>query len=380
MSTPQSAPDSPATRTRVAIVFGGVSSEHSVSCLTAASAASAIDTDRFDVVGIGIAPSGAWSRYSLDEMRAITVVEGQLPVLDAARRPAALLRRGAEVVLADIDGDALGDEVVIDVAMPLLHGPFGEDGTLQGLFEMLGLRYTGAGVMASAVGMDKQVMKLVLVGSGLPVGPFCSITPEQWHRDPAACQETIAGLGFPVYVKPARGGSSVGITKVDSPELVVAAVEAAQKWDPKVVVEKGFENAREIECAVLGGRDGGLPRTSRTGEIRMHTASGFYDFEAKYLPEEQVTLDVPARLDADLEDQVRDVAARTFTACGTEGLARVDVFVTAEGRVVVNEINTMPGFTALSMFPMLWRESGLSYPDVIADLVEQALQRPVGLR
>lgn len=373
-------------RVHVAIVFGGVSSEHSISCLTAASAASAIDTDTFDVVGIGISPAGIWSRYTLDEMRALRVVDGHLPVLADDRAPAVLMREGDAVVLADVmdapeaDTRQLVHARRVDVAMPLLHGPFGEDGTIQGLFEMLGLRYTGAGVMASAVGMDKHMMKMAFLGADLPVGPFCTITPQQWDADPKACRERIAALGFPVYVKPARGGSSVGITRVDDLTHLDAAIAEAQRWDPKVVVEKGFENAREIECAVLGGRHGGAPRTSHTGEIRMHNASGFYDFEAKYLPEEQVSLDVPAQVDAELEQRIRDVAAQAFLACSTEGLARVDVFVTADGEVVVNEINTMPGFTALSMFPMLWKHSGLAYPALIDDLVRQALERPLGLR
>ena len=375
--------DQPADgRTRVVLVFGGISSEHSISCLTAASVASAIDTGRYDVTGLGITPSGRWTRYSLDEIRAFTVVDGVLPVLGEDRHEALLLRTVDGVVIADVDADGtrLTDRRPVEVAMPLLHGPFGEDGTVQGSFEMLGLRYTGAGVTASAVGMDKQMMKLILAGSGLPIGAFTTILPGQWADDPAACRDAVAALGLPVYVKPARGGSSVGISRLDSLDALGAAVREAERWDPKVIVERGFVGAREMECGVLGDLDGSGPRASRVGEVRMHTASGFYDFDAKYLPEEQVTLDVPASVGPDLEERIRDAARRTFSAVSAEGLGRVDVFVTADGEVVVNEINTMPGFTRFSMFPMLWQASGMTYPELIDDLIRQALRRPVGLR
>ncbi len=375
--------DQPADgRTRVVLVFGGISSEHSISCLTAASVASAIDTGRYDVTGLGITPSGRWTRYSLDEIRAFSVVDGVLPVLAEDRHEAVLLRTADGVVIAgvDADGSRLVDRRPVEVAMPLLHGPFGEDGTVQGSFEMLGLRYTGAGVTASAVGMDKHMMKLILAGSGLPVGPFTTIQPGQWLDDPEGCRAAVAALGLPVYVKPARGGSSVGISRVDSLDALGEAVHEAERWDPKVIVEHGFVGAREIECGVLGDLDGAGARASRVGEIRMHTSSGFYDFDAKYLPEEQVSLDVPAAVAPDLEERIREVARGTFTAVSAEGLGRVDVFVTADGDVVVNEINTMPGFTRFSMFPMLWQASGMTYPQLIDDLIRQALRRPVGLR
>jgi len=378
-------------RVRVALVFGGVSSEHGVSCLTAAGVFSALDPERYEVVGVGITRTGRWVLVDDETLRGLAVVDGRLPELSEHAPDAMLLTHGPgsrlavrdEVSYGGVDKhSALSWLGPVDVALSLLHGPFGEDGTIQGLFEMMGTRYVGAGVLASAVGMDKHFMKLVLSASGLPVGPFTTITPADWARDRSACLEAVSALRYPVFVKPARGGSSLGITKVDADTdgALVAAIEEAQRFDPKVVVEEGFVGARELECGVLSDLDGGTPQASAVAEIRVHSESGFYDFEAKYLPEEQVDLDVPALVDPAVADQVRDLAVRTFEAVGCEGLARVDVFVTREGRVVVNEINTMPGFTAHSMFPRMWAASGLDYPALVDRLIALALARPVGLR
>ena len=372
-------------RTRVAVVFGGTSSEHGVSCLTAAGVLGALDPERYTVLGIGITRSGRWVLVDDVTLAGLQVTDGRLPELGEDAADAVLLREGAGTGLArrtqdGPDRSALAEVGRIDVAFALLHGPFGEDGTIQGLFEMMGTRYVGAGVLASAVGMDKQVMKLVLAASGLPVGPFVPILPARWAADRAACLEAVAALGMPVFVKPARGGSSLGISRVDRPEDLVAAVEEAQRFDPKVIVEEGFVGARELECGVLADLDGGPPTASQVAEIRVRSASGFYDFEAKYLPEEQVALDVPADIPGELADRVRAVALATFEAIGCEGLARVDVFVTHEGHVVVNEINTMPGFTPHSMFPRMWAASGVEYPALVDRLVQLALRRPLGLR
>ena len=378
-----------ARRTRVALVFGGVSSEHGVSCLTAAGVFGALDPERYEVLGVGITRTGRWVLVDDDTLRGLEVADGRLPELSEQAPDAMLLTHGPGSRLAVRDDvsyggvdrhSALSWLGPVDVALSLLHGPFGEDGTIQGLFEMMGTRYVGAGVLASAVGMDKHFMKLVLAASGLPVGPFVTITPAEWARDRAACLEAVASLRYPVFVKPARGGSSLGISKVDDGSGLVAAIEEAQRFDPKVVVEEGFVDARELECGVLSDPDGGRPQASAVAEIRVHSASGFYDFEAKYLPEEQVDLDVPALVDPAVADEVRALAVRTFEAVGCEGLARVDVFVTREGRVVVNEINTMPGFTPHSMFPRMWAASGLDYPALVDRLIELALARPVGLR
>ncbi|MFT4166509.1 MAG: D-alanine--D-alanine ligase family protein [Microlunatus sp.] len=398
-----------AARPRVAVVFGGTSSEHAISCLTAGSVLNAIDRDRYEVVAIGITPSGRWVVVPDELAERMRVVDGRLPELSEDLLDAIWLRTSAGSDLAitadafdiaglegtDSDangtlltaddapsagGSALARLGAIDVAFALLHGPFGEDGTIQGMFEMMGTRYVGAGVLASAVGMDKTYMKVVLAAAGLPVGPFVTILPREWSRDRSACLEAVAALHRPLYVKPARGGSSLGITRVADGDDLVAAIEHAQQFDPKVIVEEGFVGARELECGVLGGLDGADPEASQVAEIRVHTASGFYDFDAKYLPEEQVDLDVPADVDADIAAEVRRLAVRTFEAVGCEGLARVDVFVTHDRRVYVNEINTMPGFTALSMFPRMWAASGLTYAELVDRLLQLALERPVGLR
>ena len=368
------------SRHRVAVVFGGTSSEHGVSCLTAAGVLSALDRERFDVVGIGITRTGRWILVDPETISRLAVTDGSLPELSENAAEALLMRVSSGSELAVREQSALSQLGPVDVALALLHGPFGEDGTIQGLFEMMGTRYVGAGVLASAVGMDKHYMKLVLAASGLPVGPFVPIVPAEWQRDKASCLEAVATLHYPLFVKPARGGSSLGISRVDDPARLEQAIENAQAYDPKIIIEQGFVGARELECGVLGDLDGGSPKASVVAEIRVHSESGFYDFEAKYLPEEQVDLDVPAEIRPELADQVRQLAVKTFQAIGCEGLARVDVFVTSDGQVIVNEINTMPGFTQHSMFPRMWAASGVAYPELVERLITMALRRPVGLR
>jgi D-alanine-D-alanine ligase len=368
------------SRHRVAVVFGGTSSEHGVSCLTAAGVLSALDRDRFDVVGIGITRTGRWIVVDPATISRLGVTDGRLPELSESAAEALLMRVSSGSELAVREQSALSHLGPVDVALALLHGPYGEDGTIQGLFEMMGTRYVGAGVLASAVGMDKHYMKLVLAASGLPIGPFVPVTAAEWRRDKTACLEAIATLQYPLFVKPARGGSSLGISKVEDVGGLEHAVEVAHGYDPKIVVEQGFVGARELECGVLDDLDGGSPVASVVAEVRVHNGSGFYDFEAKYLPEEQVDLDVPADVLPELVDQVQQLAIKTFEAIGCEGLARVDVFVTHEGQVVINEINTMPGFTRYSMFPRMWAASGVPYPELVERLITLALRRPVGLR
>jgi D-alanine-D-alanine ligase len=378
-------PDSPIPSTdrtgrpRVAIVFGGRSSEHAVSCATAAGVMRAIDRDAYDIVPIGIAKDGRWVLVA-DEPEKLELTTGQVPEVDGSAAgvmvPLSTADRSLTVLEPGRAPQQLGE---VDVVLPLLHGPFGEDGTLQGMLELADVRYVGSGVLASAVGMDKHYMKVVLAGHGLPVGPYAVITDRAWQHDPASALDAVASLGFPVFVKPARAGSSMGISKVSGPEGLEAAIEAARRHDPKVIVEAAIVG-REIECAVLQGRDGADPRTSEVAEIELVQGHEFYDFEAKYLAEADVQLSCPADLPAEVADEVRRLAAAAFEAIGCEGLARVDCFWTTGGDVVINEINTMPGFTPTSMYPRMWDASGVDYPALIDELLQLALARRTGLR
>ena len=367
-------------RTRVAVVFGGRSSEHAISCVTAGSVLRALDRDRYDVIPIGIAPDGRWVLEADDPERHAIKGPDQLPSVDADRAPVTLTRTGSGAGLVVSEPSSppqeLGD---VDVVFPLLHGPWGEDGTIQGMLEMAGVRYVGAGVLASAVGMDKAYLKLVLAAAGLPVLPSLTVTVREWVADPAAMRQRVADLGYPVFVKPARGGSSIGIAKAHDADELDAAIEGALRHDPKVLVEVSAEGAREVECGVLETLDGGV-ETTVPAEIRVTGDHEFYDFEAKYLPEEATELDVPAQVSEEVADELRALAARAFRAVGCEGLARVDFFLMPDGSLIVNELNTMPGFTPLSMFPRMWAATGLDYPALVDRLVALAMQRGTGLR
>lgn len=370
----------PGARTRVLLLFGGRSGEHAVSCATAAGIMRAIDRTRYDVTPVGITPQGQWVQVSQDPAH-WEIRDGQLPQVEAAATDVLIPFTAGDDTLRLLEPGKLPAALDhIDVVFPVLHGPFGEDGTLQGLLEMADLRYVGAGVLASAVGMDKHFMKLVLAGQGLPIAPYTVIRPGEWEQNPDSWTESIAHLGLPVFVKPARAGSSLGITRVDNLADLPAAVAYAQEHDPKVIIEAGIEG-REIECAVLGGRPGQLARASLPGEIVVENDKyDFYDFEAKYLDAASAELICPADLPQHLIEEVQDIAVRTFDGIGCEGLGRVDVFITPSGTVIVNEINTMPGFTPISMYPRMWAKSGLAYPDLITELIELARARPTGLR
>jgi D-alanine-D-alanine ligase len=365
-------------RPRVAVVFGGRSSEHAVSCMTAAGVLRAIDRDRYDVVPVGIATDGRWV-LAADDPLALEAHGSALPQVDGSGPgvlvPTATTDRTFSVLRPGEVPATLGD---VDVVLPLLHGPFGEDGTLQGLLELGDVPYVGSGVLASAASMDKHYMKVLLAGHGLPVGPYAVITPRQWATDPATALATLEPLGYPLFVKPARAGSSMGITKVADQAGLRAAIEEARRHDPKVVVEAAVVG-RELECGVLQDLDG-TPRASEVGEIQVLSGHEFYDFSAKYMDEEHVRLSCPADITADVRARVQDVAVAAFDVMGCEGLARVDVFLTEDGDVVVNEINTMPGFTPHSMYPRMWAASGVDYPALVDRLLQLALTRPTGLR
>jgi D-alanine-D-alanine ligase len=365
----------------VAVLFGGRSSEHAISCVTAGSVLEAIDRDTYDVIPIGIAKDGRWVLESGDPKRLAIAGPDRLPEVDASLPVLSIAQDGgAGSMVVHEPGNvphALGH---VDVVFPVLHGPFGEDGTIQGLLEIADVRYVGSGVLASSVGMDKHYMKVVFAAAGLPLLPYAVITDRRWTSDPDGCRAEVDALGYPVFVKPCRGGSSIGITKVASRSELDAAVEEARRWDPKVVVEASAgDGAREIECGVLESLDGPAD-TSVVAEITVEGDHDFYDFAAKYLPEESTRLDVPADLDTAVADDVRRLSAAAFEALSCEGLARVDFFLLTDGRVVLNEINTMPGFTPTSMFPRMWAETGVAYPALVDRLLQLALRRRTGLR
>jgi D-alanine-D-alanine ligase len=365
---------------RIAVVFGGRSSEHAISCVTAANVLQVIDRDKYDVVPVGISTSGHWVLESGDPER-LSITDGKLPEVDVTAMPV-LFGANRELVISEPDQvpSTLGE---VDVVFPLLHGPWGEDGTIQGLLEMSDIRYVGSGVLASAVGMDKHYMKVVFQAAGLEVTPYVVIRDRDWRQDPAACRAAVDALGYPVFVKPCRGGSSLGISKVNSLDELDDAIVEARAHDPKVIVEAAAKNPREIEVGVLGALDGGRPEVSVCGEVAVSGGGhDFYDFETKYLPEgeEYLALSVPADLPAEVASEIRAKALTAFDAIEAEGLARVDFFLEADGRVVINEINTMPGFTPTSMFPRLWAASGKDYAALVQHLITLATTRPTGLR
>jgi D-alanine-D-alanine ligase len=375
-----SEPLSDSRKPRVAIVFGGRSSEHAISCVTAGSVLDAIDRTTYDVVPIGIAPDGRWVLESGETDRLRIKGPGELPSVDGDRATIALLREvgGTDLVVHEPARPprTLGE---VDVVFPLLHGPWGEDGTIQGMFEMAGVRYVGAGVLASAVAMDKAYAKVVLRAAGLPVMPAMTVTAREWYRDPDRVRHRVVDLGFPLFVKPSRAGSSMGITKVHDLSELDAAIEEAHRHDPKALVEQAAVGAREIECGVLESLDG-TPETSVPAEIIVGAEHEFYDFAAKYLPEEHTELAVPADIPEDRAAELREMAARAFEAIGCEGLARVDFFWMPDGSLVLNEVNTMPGFTPTSMYPRMWAATGVDYPALVDRLIQLALQRSTGLR
>ncbi|MFD8643314.1 D-alanine--D-alanine ligase family protein [Streptomyces zaomyceticus] len=368
---------------RVAVVFGGRSSEHAISVVTAGAVLSAIDRDKYDVLPIGITTDGRWA-LTADAPERMAIADRALPnVADLAESGEggvvlSVDPANREVVLTEPGAvpKALGE---VDVVFPMLHGPYGEDGTLQGLLELSGVPYVGAGVLASAVGQDKEYMKRVFVSFGLPVGPYEVIRPREWEQNPAAARKKIvefaADHGWPLFVKPARGGSSMGITKVDDLSGLDEAIEEARRHDPKILVES-LLRGREIECGVLEFEDG--PRASVPAEIPPVTDHDFYDFEAKYI--DSASGIVPAPIGDEATAEIQRLAVAAYEAVSCEGLVRADFFLTEEGEFVINEINTMPGFTPISMYPRMWQASGVGYSELVDRLIQAALTRSTGLR
>jgi D-alanine-D-alanine ligase len=351
---------------RIAVLFGGRSAEHEISCITARYVVDALDPERNEVILIGITKQGRWHRLS--DPPALPAETGVLPVVtDAAANPVVLAGATGSRELVSSDGS----RERIDVVFPLVHGPMGEDGTVQGLLELAGTPYVGAGVLGSAVGMDKAFQKVLFAAAGLLVGPYEVIREPEWREDPEGVTARVSALGYPVFAKPSTLGSSVGISKAHGPEELEGAMDTAFAFARKVVVEKGFEGVREIECAVLGNDD---PVASTCGEItpRGHE---FYDYAAKYLDAEGADLTIPAHLSPEMLASIQRMAVTAFQAVECWGMARVDFFLTSEGQVHINEINTIPGFTSISMYPKLWEASGLAYADLIDRLLDLAQER-----
>ena len=369
-----------ARKLRVGILFGGRSGEHEVSLLSAASILKAIDRKKFDVVPIGITKEGRW----LAAADATGLLEGdqsavarRLRAGDPEATPGAkLLHEGIPTLLAPVPGPQGPEGKAIDVVFPVLHGTFGEDGTIQGLFELAGIAYVGSGVLGSSAGMDKDVMKSLFAHAGLPIVKHVTLLRSEWEASPRRAIAKIEGaLKYPLFVKPANLGSSVGISKVHDRKELGPALDEAAKYDRKLVIEQGVggskSRARELEVGVLGNDD---PKASVIGEIIP--GKEFYDYEAKYLSEGSVPV-IPAKLNRSEGNKIREMAVAAFRACDLSGLARVDFLMEPDGkrRIYLNEVNTLPGFTQISMYPKLWEATGIPYSDLITRLIELALER-----
>ncbi|MGH3797242.1 MAG: D-alanine--D-alanine ligase family protein [Pseudonocardiaceae bacterium] len=363
-------------RLRVAVVFGGRSSEHAISCVSAGSVLTYLDRERFEVFPVGITREGAWV-LGTGKPAELAIRDRRLPAVDGDAAALVLPGDPTRRELVCMAGDQVGEVLCgVDVVFPVLHGAFGEDGTIQGLLELADVPYVGPGVLASAAGMDKEFTRKLLRAEGLPVTEAVVL-----RRDDVATltPQQCTWLGLPVFVKPARAGSSVGITKVADWAELPAAIAAARSADPKVLIEAAVPG-REIECGVLEFPDGRV-EASLPAEIRVvaEGSAGWYDFDAKYL-DDACEFDIPAKLDDDVTTRVRAMAVSAFRALDCQGLARVDFFVGADGSVTVNEINTMPGFTPISMYPRMWAVTGVDYATLLSTLVDTAVARGTGLR
>ncbi|HEY2288097.1 MAG TPA: D-alanine--D-alanine ligase family protein [Streptosporangiaceae bacterium] len=377
---------------RVAVVFGGRGPEHAVSVMGGGNMLASIDRAKYDVIPVGITRDGGWVQVA-DEPARLAVTGGELPSVEAAAVPGAPVLPGSSVMpwarslVTTAPGQIpplLGE---VDVVLLVLHGPYGEDGTIQGLLEMAGVPYVGAGVLSSALSMDKEYMKLVFAARGLPVGRYVVLRPQDWpagsdeladHPERKRVLDEIADLGFPVFVKPARGGSSIGTSKAHDLAQLRASIALAREYDPKVLVEAAIDG-HEVEVSVLEGVDGAPPDTSLPGQLMIDGGEEFWDFEAKYL-DAASGMQIPAPIPAAATAEIRRLAAAAFDAVACEGLARVDFFYTAGGQILINEINTIPGLSPASYFQKMWEVTGLPFPQLIDRLLQTALRKGTGLR
>jgi len=344
------------SKSKVAIICGGKSSEHEISCVSANGILNAIDRNKFEPILIGITKSGKWLLLPSDSN--FSIVNGALPCIPES---------GIEVSITSLGLVAGGKQLAIDVAFPVLHGPYGEDGTIQGLFEMIGIKYVGSGVLASAVSMDKSYAKPIFAAAGLNVAAGVVVTSKNF--------DLPSNLTFPLFVKPARSGSSRGTAKVKQKSDLASAVEHAFSFDTKVIIEQAVVG-KEIECAVL--QSDGQITASELGQISISSKFEFYDFQAKYL-DNSMELIVPADLPAGVQSKIQQAAITAFNAAGCEGLARVDFFYSTQGEIIINEINTMPGFTPTSVYPKLIEKNGINYQELITKLITTAQNRSASI-
>jgi len=372
---------------RVAVVFGGRGPEHQVSCMGGGNALRSIDRSRYEVIPVGITTDGSWVLVA-DEPERLEVTDGKLPTVEAVAEPGSeLVPWSGSGIVASAPAQIPHLFGEVDLVLPVLHGPYGEDGTIQGLLEMAGVPYVGAGVLASAVSMDKEYMKLIFKAKGLPVGPYVVVRAQDWPTgaesgdvltvEAKRVLEDIADLGWPLFVKPARGGSSLGTSKAHDMAQLRDAILLARELDPKVLVEAAVEGV-EIEVSVLQGIDGAPPDVSLPGQLTIEGDEEFYDFEAKYL--DATSMAIPAPIPDSALQEIRRLAAAAFDAVSCEGLARVDFFYTADGEIVLNEINTIPGLSPTSYFQKMWEASGLPFPQLVDRLLQTALKKRPGLR
>lgn len=374
---------------RIVVMYGGKADEHSISCISAAGVLRALDTDKFEAIEVGITKNGEWI-VGGEDPRKWNMSEG-LPMVektDSSKDVVLDVALGQDGFFAREDDGTLTSLGHVDAVLPVLHGPYGEDGTIQGLFEMMNVPYVGCGVLASAACMDKHYTKVLLAAAGIPVAPGITLDVRDYdaasefaaEADEMLAAVQQAGLQYPLFVKPSRAGSSFGVSKVehegDAAELAAAVFEASHH-DWRVLVEQGID-AREIECAVLCPKAGEAPQASWPGEIvldkRAEGDDQFYDFDSKYVNSDASHVEVPASLPEETLNRVRETAKKAFIAVDGAGLSRVDTFVTADGEVMVNEINTMPGFTPISMYPKAWEATGVSYTNLITMLIEGVLR------
>jgi D-alanine-D-alanine ligase len=373
---------------RVAVVFGGRGPEHQVSCMGGGNMLAAIDRSRYEVIPVGITTDGSWVQV-IDAPERLAVTDGRLPTVEAVAEP------GATVVPWSGGGDVVASAPTsiphlfgeVDVVLPVLHGPYGEDGTIQGLLELAGVPYVGAGVLASAVSMDKEYMNLIFKAKGLPIGPYVVVKERDWpvtespdmlSVEAKRVLDDIGELGWPLFVKPARGGSSIGTSKAYDMAGLHEAIALARQYDPKVLVEAAIDGV-EVEVSVLEGLDGAPPDTSLPGQLLVDGGEEFWDFEAKYL-DSASGMAIPAPIPGSAIHEIRQLGAAAFDAVSCEGLARVDFFYTSDGRVLINEINTMPGLSPASYFQKMWEASGMPFPQLIDRLLQTALKKRPGLR